>query len=121
MLRRGIAILMSTGVLLGAACRPAAKPAPTPVPTPAPTPTPVSLAAFFPPGPGREEVIFYCGNCHSLSLPLVARKAPEAWVDFIKSHQGAAFLSEETMKFLLEYVTVNFGPDDPVPEIPPGL
>ena len=127
MLRRGIAIVMSAGVLMGAACRPAARPAPTAVPTPttvptpAPTPTPVSLAAFFPPGPGREEVIFYCGNSHSLALPLVARKAPEAWVDFIKSHPGAAFLSEETMKFLLEYVTVNFGPDDPVPEIPPGL
>ena len=118
---------MSTGVLLAASCRTAAKPAPAPIPTPTPvptpssTPTPGSLAEFFPPGPGREEVIFYCGNCHSLSLPLVARKASEAWVDFIKSHPGAAFLSEETMKFLLEYVTVNFGPDDPVPEIPPGL
>ena len=118
---------MSTGVLLGAACRPAAKPTPTPVPTPtavptpAPTPTPGSLAAFFPPGPGREEVIFYCGNCHSLALPLVARKAPEAWMDFIKSHPGAAFLPEETVKPLLEYIAVNFGPDDPVPEIPPGL
>jgi len=118
---------MSTGILLGAACRPAAKPTPAPIPTPTPlptpssTPTPGSLAGFFPPGPGREEAIFYCGNCHSLSLPLVARKAPEAWVDFMKSHPGAAFLSEETLKPLLEYLTTNFGPDDPVPEIPSGL
>ena len=121
MLQRGIAILMSTGVLLASACSPAAKPTQAPIPTPSSTPTPGSLAGFFPPGPGREEVIFYCGNCHSLVLPLVARKAPEAWVDFIKSHPGAGFLPEETMKSLLEYITVNFGPDDPVPEIPPGL
>jgi len=42
-------------------------------------------------------------------------------VDFIESHPGAAFLPEETLKPLLEYIAVNFGPDDPVPEIPPGL
>jgi len=118
---------MSIGILLGAACRPAAKPTPTPVPTPTPiptpssTPTPASLAESFPPGPGRELVFFYCGDCHSLSIPLVARKASEAWVDFIKTHPGTAFLSEETLKPLLEYLTANFGPDDPVPEIPPGL
>ncbi|MFH1483768.1 MAG: hypothetical protein ABIG98_05915 [Chloroflexota bacterium] len=42
-------------------------------------------------------------------------------MDFIKSHPGAEFLPEETLKPLLEYLTANFGPDDPVPEIPPGL
>ena len=33
----------------------------------------------------------------------------------------AEFLTEETMKLLLAYITANFGPDDPVPQIPPEL
>jgi hypothetical protein len=51
----------------------------------------------------------------------MTRKAPEAWADFLKSHPGTELLPEETFKSLLEYVTVNFGPDDPVPDVPPEL
>jgi len=33
----------------------------------------------------------------------------------------AEFLTEETMKLPIAYVIANFGPDDPVPLIPPEL
>lgn len=133
MVWRVTVIIVSLGVLLASACRPAATPTRTPAPTPvvtatptttatpAPSATPASLAEYFPPGAGRDTIILYCGNCHSLVRPLLTRKSPAAWVDFISTHPGTEFVPEEAMKSLLEYVSVNFGPDDTIPSLPPEL
>jgi hypothetical protein len=138
MLRRGTAVLLGAGVLLAAACRPAARPAPTPAVTPTPgatatpasTPTaaptaspttPQDLTAYLPPGPGRDLVILYCSDCHSVARPLVTRKSPQAWADFLDSHSGTQTLSPDVLQALIAYFAANFGPNNPTPNLPPEL
>ena len=142
MLRRWALLLALAGGLLLAACGPLASPQPTPNPTPTPAPSPARTPAatptpapapwsppvgslnindYLPPGPARDIVINACANCHSLVRILLNRRPREGWESFLNSHEGAVILPEETMKSLLEYFAANFGPDDPLPEIPPEL
>ena len=110
---------------------PVLTPTPTPTPTPATTPVPatpwtppsgsLNITDYFPPGPGRELVITVCQNCHNLVRLLVARKSPQAWEGFVMGHHEAELLSEDTKRLVIAYVTANFGPDDPVPQIPTEL
>ena len=111
---------------------PAHTPTVTPTPTPASTPTPapapwsppvgsLNLIEYLPPGPGRDAVVNECTNCHNLIRIIQGRWSPEGWENFIRGHPAAAFIREQTIRLLIDYLAASCGPDDPIPQIPPEL
>ena len=130
MLRAVLIPLTLIGLLVGA-CGPKATPQPTSTATPAqvlhpgpdPTPPPgAQVAGFFPEGPGRDLVLEWCGTCHSLARILTTRKDPEGWANYMKTRRAdIAFLGDEEVKTVLDYLVANFTPDKPIPQLPPEL
>ncbi len=128
---RGILIPLTLIVLLVAACGPKATPQPTPTPTPAqvphpgpdPTPPPgAQVAGYYPEGPGRDLVLEWCGTCHSLTTILTTRKDPAGWANYMKNRRAdIAFLGDEEVKTITDYLVANFTPDKPIPQLPPAL
>jgi hypothetical protein len=128
---RGILIALALIGLLLAACGPKATPQPTPtatpaqVPQPGPDPTPppgAQVAGFFAECTGRDLVLEWCGTCHSLTLILTTRKDPEGWINYMKTRRAdIAFLGDEDVKTITDYLVANFTPDKPIPQLPPEL
>ena len=130
MLRMTLIALTLIGLLL-AACGSKATPKPTSTPTPTqvvhpgPDPTPPTgarVASFFPEGPGRDLVLEWCGTCHNLTKVLLTRKDPAGWADYMKNRRpDIAFLGDDEVKTMLDYLDANFTPDKPIPQLPPEL
>ncbi len=109
---------------------PTATPTQTPEPTTAPTEeaessggsTRIDLDAIFPPGPGREMSLNVCSACHNF-VPLVILQLDETQWDYVlRDHrERVPMVSDEDYQLLQDYLTENFGPDDPVPELPQEL
>ena len=134
MLKAVLIPLIVIGLLVGA-CGPKATPQPTAQPTPTATPAEVphpgpdptpppgaQVASFFPEGAGRDLVLEWCGTCHNLALILTTRKPAEGWATYMKSRRAdIAFLGDEEVKTVLDYLVANCTPDKPTPQLPPAL
>jgi cytochrome c5 len=131
---RAVLILVTLIGLLVAACGSEATPQPTlqptptatsEVPQPGPDPTPppgARVASFFLAGEGRDLVLEWCGTCHSLTIILTTRKDAEGWATYMNNRRpDIAFLGDEEVKTVLDYLVANFTPDKPIPQLPPEL
>lgn len=82
----------------------------------------VNLEEIFPAGPGRDLVLENCQSCHTFVPIVVLQKDKQAWQHWSVEHrERVANLTEEEFKALFEYLSANFGPHRPVPQLPPAL
>ena len=122
--------------LLVAGCGPKATPKPTvtqtptatattgvPLPGPDPTPPPgARIASYFAEGPGRDLVLEWCATCHNLALILTTRKPADGWATYMQNRRAdIAFLGDDEVKTIQDYLVANFTPDKPIPQIPAEL
>ena len=85
-------------------------------------PSKVDLEAIFPPGPGREVVLGSCQNCHTFVPIVILQMDKDAWRRNSLDHrERVATLSDEQFNQAYAYLTENFGPHRPVPQLPPEL
>ena len=67
----------------------------------------------LPPGEGREDVLIYCGACHSLGLVVQQGLTRSDWADLLQwmyEEQGMSKLTPEEEKRVLDYLAENVGP-----------
>jgi hypothetical protein len=82
----------------------------------------LDMNAIFPPGPGRELLLNNCQNCHTFVPIVVLQMDKEAWQRNSLDHrERVTTLTDEEFKTLYEYLSANFNPDRPVPELPKAL
>jgi hypothetical protein len=85
-------------------------------------PSKVDLEAIFPPGPGREVVLGSCQNCHTFVPIVILQMDKDAWRRNSLDHRDrVTTLSDEQFNQAYTYLTENFGPHRPVPQLPPEL
>lgn len=91
-------------------------------PTPGGDTTTLNMDEIFPPGPGRQLVLDNCTTCHTFVPIVVLQMTPEQWERNARDHRDRVLgLTDEEFKILYEYVTKNFNPDHPVPQLPEDL
>jgi hypothetical protein len=82
----------------------------------------LDMDAIFPAGPGRDLVLNNCQNCHTFVPIVVLQMDKDAWQrNSIDHRERVTTLTDEEFKTLYEYLTANFNPDRPVPELPRDL
>jgi hypothetical protein len=85
-------------------------------------PSKVDLEAIFPPGPGREVVLGSCQNCHTFVPIVILQMDKDAWRRNSLDHRDRVpTLNDEQFNQAYTYLTENFGPHRPVPQLPPEL
>jgi cytochrome c5 len=105
----------------------AAEPTPTTAPravpaTPSGGSTKVDLDKIFPPGPGKDLVMRDCTTCHTFVPIVILQMDAAMWERNGRDHRSRVIgASDEEFRTLYAYLTENFGPDDPVPELPAQL
>lgn len=63
-----------------------------------------------------------CTGCHSfVPLVIVQFNADEWERNALDHRERVSAMSDEDYQILYDYLTENFGPDDPVPELPQEL
>ena len=68
----------------------------------------------LPPGQGRDEVLGYCGACHSMRLVTQQGLSRSVWnevLDYMVEEQEMAELEPEDRKLILDYLARYYGPD----------
>jgi competence protein ComEA len=72
--------------------------------------------ADLPPGPGRDELMKVCGNCHSAEQAASLRQSRTGWEETVSKmiNMGAQGTDDE-YESLIQYLTKNFGPETPKP------
>ena len=68
----------------------------------------------LPPGEGLEDVLTYCGACHSLGLVVQQGLTRSDWADLLQwmyEEQGMSELTPEEEKRVLDYLAENVGPE----------
>ena len=76
----------------------------------------VARAADLPPGPGHDELIKVCGNCHSAEQSVSLRQSRTGWEETVsKMVNMGAQGSDDEYEAILVYLTKNFGPEAPQP------
>lgn len=107
---------------------PATPNGPTPAKPSGQTPAPGKIAKvdlekiFPPPKEKRDLVLNTCTNCHTFVPIVILRMDKGLWEQNKKNHRAyITALSEKDWDGLYEYLTVNFTPDRPIPELPKEL
>ncbi len=68
----------------------------------------------LPNAPGREEVLVYCGACHSLKLVVQQGQTREGWAELLVwmyEEQEMPELEADDEKLVLDYLATYVGPD----------
>jgi hypothetical protein len=82
----------------------------------------VNIDEIFPPDDGRELVLNNCVNCHTIVPIALARKTPDEWVSHRTQHrQRVGGISDADADRLWAYLTKNFAPGRPIPQLPEDL
>jgi competence protein ComEA len=72
--------------------------------------------AELPPGPGKDELVKVCGNCHSPEQAVSERQSRSAWEETVaKMVTMGAQGSDDEYGAILTYLAKNFGPEAPKP------
>ena len=67
--------------------------------------------AQLPDGPGRDETLQLCGNCHDAKVVMQQRQDKQGWTDTIsKMIEKGADGTEDQFNVVLTYLVKNFGP-----------
>jgi competence protein ComEA len=75
-----------------------------------------AASADLPPGPGKDELVKVCGNCHSPEQAASLRQSRAAWEEELtKMVNMGAQGSDDDYTAILGYLTKNFGPETPKP------
>ena len=131
--RHVLAVVATASILLASCAAPVAQsggapagqpggPAPPAGSNPAGRPTQLNMDEIFPPGEGRELVLQYCTNCHTITPIALARETPEWWANHRTQHRPRVVgLSDQQADLIWSYLTKNFNPDRPVPDLPKEL
>ncbi len=67
----------------------------------------------LPDAPGREEVLIYCGACHSMALVVQQGLTRAQWadaLDWMYEEQGMAVLEPEVETLVLDYLGTHVDP-----------
>jgi hypothetical protein len=78
---------------------------------------PKTVADIFPPGPGRDQVLNSCGNCHNVACAAIGQRNGLRWDalrDGHKEHMQGADLG-----VVFAYLKENFDDRKPAPVVPP--
>jgi competence protein ComEA len=68
--------------------------------------------ADLPPGPGHDELVKLCGNCHSAEQAASLRQSRSGWEETVsKMVNLGAQGSDDEFEAVLTYLTKNFGPE----------
>jgi mono/diheme cytochrome c family protein len=78
---------------------------------------PKTVADIFPPGPGREQVLTSCGNCHNVACAAIGQRTPERWDALRESHKENAQGTD--LNVIFGYLKANFDSSKPAPAVPP--
>ena len=110
---------------------PTIEPTSTQIPEPTAAPTQeagtyqagsVDLDEIFPPGPGKELVLMNCTICHNFVPVVIVGFNVEEWDRNALDHRGrVASMSDADFATLYAYLKEKFGPDNPIPDLPPEL
>ncbi len=68
----------------------------------------------MPPGVGRDEVLGYCGSCHSMKLVTQQGLSRSTWVDVLEymvDEQGMSEIDPQDELLVLDYLEEFYGPD----------
>jgi competence protein ComEA len=72
--------------------------------------------ADLPPGPGKDELVKVCGNCHSPEQAASLHQSRAAWEDEVSTMvKMGAQGSDDDYAAILAYLAKNFGPEAPKP------
>ena len=81
--------------------------------------TELNMDELFPPGEGRELVLQYCTNCHTITPILLTRFDADGWKSHRANHQSRVpGLTDAQADILWAYLTEHFNPSRPIPELP---
>jgi competence protein ComEA len=76
----------------------------------------IAPAADLPPGPGHDELVKVCGNCHSAEQAASLRQGRSGWEETVsKMVNMGAQGSDDEFEAVLTYLTKNFGPETAKP------
>lgn len=83
-----------------------------------PTPLGVAGQINLPEGPGREDVISMCTQCHGVDTAVAVRRSPDAWHDLIqdmrsRGAQGDDAKANRVHDYLSRYFGLTPSPTDP--------
>ena len=80
------------------------------------------MNAIFPAGAGRDLTLQNCTSCHNI-VPIVTGQKPRGQWETIKNDhvQRVSGLPKDQLDTVFTYLENNFGPDNPVPQLPPEL
>ncbi len=118
-----------TSTVIAAATQPSAPATTLPVAPPRATaassngPTAkVDMDKIFPPGAGRDLVLYNCTGCHSFVRLVIGQRTREAW-QAVRRRMGpkARGLSDQQLDDLFSYLEANFNDTKPVPSVPDWL
>ncbi len=86
------------------------------------TSTRVNIDEIFPPDQGRDLMLQYCVNCHTITPTALARRTPGEWATHRLDHQPrVGGLSDAQADLLWGYLVKHLAPGRPIPELPPDL
>lgn len=96
----------------------AAEPAPASAATASAKPV-ANVAALFPAGPGREQVLNTCGSCHPVACTARGQRTAAQWDRIQESHKEiVAGVNDADRNVLFSYLKANFNDSKPEPVIP---
>lgn len=82
----------------------------------------VDMDKIFPPGKGRDLVLYNCIGCHSFVRLVIGQRTVGAW-EAVRRRMGprASGLGEQELDDLFAYLEQNFNDTKPVPSVPDWL
>jgi mono/diheme cytochrome c family protein len=81
-------------------------------------PAPKTWAEVFPAGDGKDAALQSCGTCHGFDRLVLGQKSAERWKSVKASHTDkAGGLSDQQLDVVFTYLSQQFGPDKPEPNI----
>ena len=97
----------------------ASQPQPTPMTAAIGAAKAMNVAAIFPQGPGRDQVLDTCGTCHPVACSARGQRNAQQWDRIQESHKDKlTSVSSEDMTALFSYLKANFNDTKPEPQIP---
>jgi competence protein ComEA len=76
--------------------------------------TAAAATPTLPDGPGKDLVLRYCSNCHTIVNITSARKDEDGWTATLTKMVGYGMQgNEDELETILTYLTKNYGPQSP--------